>query len=1442
LIIENARAQLPTPDFSASTVAGCGPLSVAFKDLSTGSPFSWTWDFGNGQISSQQNPSMTFSNPGTYTITLIVKNSSGINSIQKTDYITVYPYPTANFSGNLPGGVGCVPTNASFTDLSTPGQGSITSWQWDFGDGTASPSQNPSHTFKNTGYYAVSLTVINSGGCTNKTIRNRFIRVVPGIQPDFTWSQSSASCSAPYDINFINQTSGPGNLTYNWDLGNGTPISTQLNPSTNYTANSSTVKLSVTSDLGCSATTTKTVNFQGNLPVITAPDTACVNTAVNFANGSPQALSSSWDFGDATTATGANPDKSYMVSGSYTVTLTNTYPSCTASSTKTIVIVNAPSATFTADKLTACASPLTVNFSSLLTGATGWQWDFGDGSSATTEKPQHVYNAIGKYTVTLTAATARGCSGTLSVPNYIRISPPSVTLNANSIHGCTNIPINPIPVIDAVDGVQTWQWTAPGATPSSSTAASPAFTYSFPGNYNLTLAIKTRGGCTFTGNFPGAVLIGDKVAPVFSADKQISCAQTPITFSSTSAPVDTWLWNFGDKGTSTSGPTTQRFYQDTGFFNVSLTVTNHGCSLTHVEQKYIYINAPIAGFKYKIVACNDPLTMQFIDTSTLDPTKPPPTYEWNFGDGSPPDFTANPIHHFSTPGIYSVNEIVNNGGCPSQVHTWIDLTPVQALFTAPDTVCKDAPFTLKSTSTPTTEVDSLSWMIDPVQPFTSFDTSTTYTTSIPDTGTYNISLKVIDRGGCPHVSTSKTLHVTGPAAKFTAGPGGCRNSPITFTDQSTSYPGYKLASWTFDFGDGNARTFTAGPFIHNYADTGSYLVKLTATDNWGCSDTFAILTPTRITAPVPGFYARDTLYCPAAPLLFTDSSRGSGLAYSWDFGDGSAASTDQNPTHPYTANGQYYSVKLRVTDAVGCSDSITKKDYIYIQKPIAAFTMEDSTSICIPLQTTFLPAGQYYDSLYWDFGDGSKSGLDTTTHFYNDYKTFTAILILQGAGGCRDSAKRDIHIYQPFNTTSLSFNPVSSCDSVAAKFIIATPPATKFTLFFGDGVIDSSGNLAPSHMYRTPNTYSPQIALQDSTGCVVSINRGTITVLGAVSFFNINQRQICDSGTVILSGAIISNDRPFSVVWDFGDGTSGPGRTNTLNQDTVHFYNAPRTALVAIKTTTNSGCQESYIDTIHIYQTPHPLISIDGTQCTGLIQFQGSLSTPVTDSLIWAWTFGDGQKSSAENPFLRFSAGSLTAHLQSSDTYGCKDTISSTVSIYALPVIKGPSEITTPVGFPVTLPFTYSSGTITWAWTPSDNLDCDDCPNPVVSLTFSTLYSVLVTDSNNCMIRDSVRVTTICNADNYFIPNTFSPNNDGVNDAFYPRGRSLYNIQSMRVFNRWGQIVFERKNFPANAAASGWDGTFNGHPAPADVYVYIIEVICDNAQVIPLKGDITLIR
>lgn len=111
-----------------------------------------------------------------------------------------------------------------------------------------------------------------------------------------------------------------------------------------------------------------------------------------------------------------------------------------------------------------------------------------------------------------------------------------------------------------------------------------------------------------------------------------------------------------------------------------------------------------------------------------------------------------------------------------------------------------------------------------------------------------------------------------------------------------------------------------------------------------------------------------------------------------------------------------------------------------------------------------------------------------------------------------------------------------------------------------------------------------------------------------------------------------------------------------------------------------------------------------------------------------------------------------------------------------------------------------------------------------------------------CSVSDKVTIQVLCNGANVYIPNTFSPNHDGMNDQFYPRGRGLTNIKSMRIFNRWGQMIFAHVNFPANSANDGWNGTFGGQDAPPDVYVYIIEVTCENNTTMTIKGNISLLR
>ena len=259
LVFTNSFGQAPVANFTSDKVSGCAPLIVTFQDLSTNTPTSWIWDFGNGVTSTGQNPITNFSVPGTYTVKLIARNNAGVDEEVKVNYITVFPSPTPAFTANIT--TACVPATIQFTDQTTvpPGAGTITDWLWNFGDGGTSTSQNPSHTYTAAGFYTVSLQVTSSTGCQSFKSIGRYIRIISGIDVDFVHSQPN-TCKGPFDISFSNQSSGPGNLTYLWNFGNGGPTSTLENPTATYSsAGTYPVSLTIQSDLGCNGTITKNI-------------------------------------------------------------------------------------------------------------------------------------------------------------------------------------------------------------------------------------------------------------------------------------------------------------------------------------------------------------------------------------------------------------------------------------------------------------------------------------------------------------------------------------------------------------------------------------------------------------------------------------------------------------------------------------------------------------------------------------------------------------------------------------------------------------------------------------------------------------------------------------------------------------------------------------------------------------------------------------------------------------------------------------------------------------------------------------------------------------------------------------------------------------------------------------------------------------------------------
>ncbi|MDD3137020.1 MAG: PKD domain-containing protein, partial [Methanoregula sp.] len=245
--------------FTADQTTGPAPLAIQFNGGSPLTVTAWHWDFGDGTTLDEQNPSHPYPNGGVYTVNLTITSSSGgINTLVKTKYISAYSPPTAAFTSNTVAGKS--PLSVTFTDQST---GAPTSWLWDFGDGTTSPLQNPTHSFSTTGSstttYTVNLTATNSAG-SNTTSKTSFITLystAPIIS--FTASQRTSGV-IPLTVQF-NDTSTLSPYEWNWSFGDGewfnTTDSALRNASHRYAnIGSYTVNLTATNVIG-SATLSK---------------------------------------------------------------------------------------------------------------------------------------------------------------------------------------------------------------------------------------------------------------------------------------------------------------------------------------------------------------------------------------------------------------------------------------------------------------------------------------------------------------------------------------------------------------------------------------------------------------------------------------------------------------------------------------------------------------------------------------------------------------------------------------------------------------------------------------------------------------------------------------------------------------------------------------------------------------------------------------------------------------------------------------------------------------------------------------------------------------------------------------------------------------------------------------------------------------------------------
>jgi gliding motility-associated-like protein len=1325
-----SKAQLAA-NFSGTPLSGCPPLVVQFSDLTTGNPTQWRWDLGNGTISFLQNPSVTYFNPGQYNVKLVVRNSTGADSVVKSQYITVNSLPTVNFTATPT--TGCYPLPVQFTDQTLPGSGTIATWEWDFGDGTSSTLQNPLHVYNSGGNFNVTLRVRNSSGCVRTLTRPQLIQINNGVTANFT-NTAPNSCNPPANINFQNLSVGTGGISYQWAFGDG-GSSTLPAPSHTYTAPGSyTVTLIAVSSSGCRDTIVKpnAITIGSVTGAFTGPAQVCVNKPASFINtSSPAPAGATWFFGDGTSDTGINIIKTYTTPGTYLVTMAASFGACSDTATQSITVLPNPQPNFTSSNPRSCSTPHTVNFTNTSIDGVSYQWDFGDGGTSTLANPSHTYTAFGEYNVTLIATNAFGCTDTLTIERYVRVLPTDVQLANLPGNGCAPLIRNFSTTIATVDPIVSYQWSfGDGGT---GTGPFPSHVYTTPGSYTVSVIVVTASGCRDTASFVNGISVGVKPTANFSATPRDACAKTPINFTDLSTGnITQWLWQFGD-GTTSVESNPIHTYQDTGFFDVQLIVWNNGCPDSIRFNDYIYIRPPIARF-LDTFSCANPWRRTFIDRSIGADQ-----WFWDFGDGNTSTL-QNPVHTYADTGTYSVKlRVVNLAtGCDNEVTQIIQVMQEKARFFAVDSaICRGSIAVFNAVGNTLANVADFSWDFGDGSTILSGGSVIGASVShiYPQSGNYNVTLVVTDRVGCKDTLVKPLyMRVNGPVANFAPSvPGSCLNSAIVFTDSSTNDGLNPIQQWIWEYGDGNTDTLTGPPFQHTYTAAGVYTVGLWVTDSKGCRDSVIKASSLIISRPEARFTSPDSVSCPNRPINFVNQSIGPNLTYQWTFGDG-GTSTDPNPVHNYAADGNY-TVTLAIIDQYGCVDTLRRQAYVTIVSPIADFTLSDTLSICPPLLVQFTNTSTISNTINWDFGDNTSAQIANPSHFYTSAGVYTIRLTVTGPGGCTDFKEKTIRVRGPQG--SFTYGPTVGCNPLTINLTASTRDRISFIWDFNDGTTVSTTDSVIQHTYTNAGVYVPKMILVDTAGCQVPITGpDTIQVNMVEARFGQSSNTICDRGSISFSDSSFSNDVIVGYLWDFGDGAT------STDPNPVHFYAATGQYFPRLIVTTQTGCRDTLVQPapLKIVGSPQATVATPPNGCAPLTAtFGASLLVADTSAMTWDWNFGNGGSSNLQNPLPQVYsvAGSYTVQLVATNSSGCKDTVATSIEAYLVPTVTAGLDTLICEGRGIAIT---AGGASSYNWSPAAGLSCTTCASPVATPDSVTNYIVQGTTPQGCSARDTVQV------------------------------------------------------------------------------------------------------
>lgn len=892
----------------------------------------------------------------------------------------------------------------------------------------------------------------------------------------------------------------------------------------------------------------------------------------------------------------------------------------------------------------------------------------------------------------------------------------------------------------------------------------------------------------------------------------IESVQNAISFS----------WDFGDLTTNADTSHLQApsySYPDTGYYDITL-IVNEGYTCEDTGYAQVYIQPGVeAQFTTQNVCY--PSVVSFngypvIYNGTLD------NVSWYFEPGST---SSNLIeqYQFSEPGSYPVSFVVeNNYGCSDSIVSTLEVYEKPIADFVSDTACLGSFSNLTSTSIANSSViQNYIWDFTDTTIFNSSNVSYLYSTE----GVYQVTLTIQNQYGCRDTVISDALVSDIPNSDFSSLLG-CVGDPTMFTNLTTFQALIEGYTWWID-------TIQEGSFNENpvfyFSAPGTYDMMLIAENIYGCVDT--------IVKPLNVYYDPNadfdfTNVCLGDTTNFLDQSTVQSsniISYQWYFG-AVGTSFDQNPQFVFTQSGSKQ-VGLIVYSQDGCVDTVFQTVEVY-EMPTAHFQVN---SICLNDSITFQDESSINNDTIsnwtWNFDNGSFSSEQNPSTIFNSSGYYSVNLSLESVHGCVDNYDSLIRI---LNLPILSVSVEDICEGNLVNIIDQS--LSEDTIVEWNWIVDNDSFASQNVtdiIFPTAGNYPIQLIVTTQNGCVD-------TFLTATSVFpnpeaNFTVESDCESDIATFTdNSSIATGQIVDWNWNFGDGST------TNDQNNTHTFSGSGEFEVLLIVESDNGCTDTISETVINLESIEASFYVNEDKgCAPLIT---SVFVTTSGELEYHWEFSNGVESDSSAVNLEFAEpGSYGLYLHITNLEGCSDSI----EIPAMFTVYGNPEANfsfTPEEASIYSPgFQYLNGSSSDAeefiWSFGDGeISTEEDPWHLYQDT--GVYSVNLIAKNQYGCIDSIEYNVLVNGNFFvfYIPNTFTPNDNNVNDVFNGRGIGIVNYE-MNIFNRWGERIYTTTD--PNA---GWEGTRAGVPSEIGTYVYRIDILDVLGEKHKYVGHVNLVR